>query len=474
MRSNRPSHSASDPEARFTPGAWLTLAAVVLLLAFGLAVLAYRFTLPTDGWKAEFSGETDAYIYIENQMGAPSGLRPSDVVMAVEGFGTTDPVPPRLQAAWQAGATLTYTVLRDGAEISVPITLTHWRFGAWLLATLRDPGNLAGLLATYLLLGISAFVFWRRPGNPAAGAFLLLTTTLTTSDLLTATLTSAWPERLDPAMILINGSLGNTLLYAVLFPFVLIRFALVFPRPKPIVQRWPWLTAVPALIGLPLSLIPGINPWGWFWFIASLLLMLLILGHTAFSSRDAVSRAQVLWGLSGLIFGFGLLTGMLFANTFGLISVLSQIYFDVAEAVAFTVIGLTLGVAILRYRLFDIDVLIRRTLVYAALTALLALVYFGSVIILQGLLRGVTGGESPIAIVLSTLIIAALFIPLRARVQQAIDRRFYRKKYDAAKTLAAFGAQARDETDLAQLSDQLQQTVQDTMEPQHVGLWLKQ
>jgi hypothetical protein len=274
-------------------------------------------------------------------------------------------------------------------------------------------------------------------------------------------------------MRLIDGPLGNTLLYAMLFPFVLIRFALVFPRPKPIVRRWPWLTAVPALIGLPLSLIPGINPWGWFWFIASLLLMVLILGHTAFTNRDAVSRAQVLWGLSGLIFGFGLLTGMLFASTFGLISVSSQIYFDVAAAVAFTVMGLTLGVAITRYRLFDIDVIIRRTLVYAVLTALLALVYFGSVIILQGLLRGVTGGESPIAIVLSTLVIAALSGPVRARVQQAIDRRFYRRKYDAARTLAAFGAQARDETDLERLNERLVGVVRETMQPERVSLWLK-
>jgi hypothetical protein len=296
---------------------------------------------------------------------------------------------------------------------------------------------------------------------------------LTTSDLLSGTLTLAWPELMDPAMRMINGSVGNTLLYAVLFPFVLIRFALVFPRPKPIVQRWPWLAAIPALIGLPLSLIPGINPWGWFWFIASLPLMVLILGHTAITSRDAVSRAQMLWGLSGLIFGFGLLAGLLFASTFGLLGGFHPATFDLAGAVAFTVIGLTLGVAITRYRLFEIDVLIRRTLVYAVLTAILALAYFGSVVILQGLLRGLTGGESPLVIVLSTLLIAALFAPVRARVQRAIDRRFYRRKYDAARTLATFGTQARDETDLAKLSDQLQQIVQDTMQPAHASLWLK-
>ncbi len=142
-------------------------------------------------------------------------------------------------------------------------------------------------------------------------------------------------------------------------------------------------------------------------------------------------------------------------------------------AIGYGGLAVAIGFSILRYRLWDIDVLVRRTLIYSVLTALLALLYFGSVVVIQGLLRGVTGGESPLVIVISTLIIAALFIPLRARVQQAIDRRFYRKKYDAAQTLAAFAASARDETNLGTLSDRLQSAVQDTMQPAHVALWLK-
>jgi hypothetical protein len=140
---------------------------------------------------------------------------------------------------------------------------------------------------------------------------------------------------------------------------------------------------------------------------------------------------------------------------------------------AYLSLPITLSISILRYRLWDIDVLIRRTLVYSLLTGLLALLYFSSVLIFEGLLRGLVGSESPFATVISTLLIAALFVPARARVQTFIDRRFYRRKYDAARTLAAFGAQARDETDLARLSEQLQQTVQDAMQPAHVGLWLR-
>jgi hypothetical protein len=136
-------------------------------------------------------------------------------------------------------------------------------------------------------------------------------------------------------------------------------------------------------------------------------------------------------------------------------------------------IPLSIAMAILRYRLWDIDVIIRRTLVYSVLTALLGLMYFGSVLALQALLRGVSGGETPVVIVLSTLLIAALAAPLRRRVQAVIDRRFYRRKYDAARTLAAFGEQARDETDLERLSARLRGVVEETVQPESVGLWLR-
>jgi MFS family permease len=135
-------------------------------------------------------------------------------------------------------------------------------------------------------------------------------------------------------------------------------------------------------------------------------------------------------------------------------------------------IPLGLGIALLRYRMFDVDTLIRKTAVYGALTVLLALVYFGIVIVLQRLLSPFTG-ESSAAVVLSTLLIAALFLPLRRRVQDVIDRRFYRKKYDAEKVLAAFAATVRDETDLDALTTELLRVIQETMQPDSVSIWLK-
>jgi hypothetical protein len=136
-------------------------------------------------------------------------------------------------------------------------------------------------------------------------------------------------------------------------------------------------------------------------------------------------------------------------------------------------IPISMGIAIMRYRLFEIDLIINRTLVYGSLTAVLVALYFGGIVVLQRVFVFLTGQQSTLAVVASTLLIAALFTPLRRRIQSFIDRRFYRRKYDARKTLEAFSATLRDETDLEALNKDLVEVVRETMQPAHVSLWLR-
>ena len=144
-----------------------------------------------------------------------------------------------------------------------------------------------------------------------------------------------------------------------------------------------------------------------------------------------------------------------------------------AALISFTLVPIAVGFAVLRYRLYEIDIIINRTLVYGSLTISLALVYVGLVVSLQYVFRALTGADSQLVIVASTLVIAALFNPLRRRIQSFIDRRFYRSKYDARKTLEEFATRLRDETDLDSLSEDLVGVVRETVRPAQVSLWLR-
>ena len=178
---------------------------------------------------------------------------------------------------------------------------------------------------------------------------------------------------------------------------------------------------------------------------------------------SGVERQQLKWFA---------LAAVLIASSFAG-QLLGEALWNLLDALTTTALYVAVGVAILRHRLYDIDLIINRTLVYGPLTAMLALVYVGGVAGLQAAFRTISGQESTLAIVASTLVIAALFSPLRRRVQGFVDRRFYRRKYDAAKTLEAFGSRLREETDLKALSGDLVGVASRTVQPAHVSLWLR-
>jgi hypothetical protein len=188
-----------------------------------------------------------------------------------------------------------------------------------------------------------------------------------------------------------------------------------------------------------------------------------------FSRARGVERQQIKWFASAtaltlvwiLLFGQASLRG------------LPGIIVDLSALLVIPSIPVATGIAILRYRLYDIDLIINRTLVYGSLTVTLVALYVGGIVLLQRVFVFLTGQQSTLAVVASTLAIAALFVPLRRRVQGFVDRRFYRKKYDARKTLEAFSAKLRDETDLEALNNDLVGVVKETMQPAHVSLWLR-
>jgi len=191
-------------------------------------------------------------------------------------------------------------------------------------------------------------------------------------------------------------------------------------------------------------------------------------------------RRQIKWVVFGTAAGIAGFVGSILPYFFVPWSLthISYLYFvlDAALFVSLTLIPLSIGVAMLRSRLFDIDVVINRTLVYGSLTAMLALVYFGGVAATQAVLRALTGQEDQpqLVVVASTLVIAALFGPLRRRIQMTIDRRFYRSKYDARKTVEAFSNRLREEADLDVLSQDLVSVVRETMQPEHTSLWRRE
>jgi hypothetical protein len=197
-------------------------------------------------------------------------------------------------------------------------------------------------------------------------------------------------------------------------------------------------------------------------FVASAISLIVRARHASSEQRQ-----QIKW----LAYGGAVVVGTILVG--GFVSIWSVTVSIGIISVALLGIPLFTGIAIVRHRLYDIDILINRTLVYGSLTAMLVLVYFAGVALLQSALRGLTGQESTLAVVASTLLIAALFNPLRRSIQAFIDRRFYRSKYDAAKTLEEFSMKLRDETDLEALSDDLVGVVMETMQPAHISLWLR-
>jgi len=322
----------------------------------------------------------------------------------------------------------------------------------------------------FFLVGV--FIFWRRSDDWIA---LLLSLMLTLFAL-------EGMDNLGPWMPVVTVLYTVAALIFILLPFV-------FPNGR-FAPRWTqwvfWLLAIPSMLasalpqlGLPIDdrifALALITPFA-VWFAVAV--YAVIYRYTRLS--NPTERQQTKWVMAGFLGTFILFIPFILVTIFfppsqpSLERVLFMylVYLPL-YVLAYLCLPGGIAFAILRYRLYAIDVIIRRTLVYTTVTGLLALVYFGSIITLQAMFQSVTGERSAFVIVLSTLLIAALFTPLRRRIQAVIDRRFFRKKYDAQQVLARFAITARDETDMNALSVELLKVVKDTMAPTSMSIWLQ-
>ena len=334
-----------------------------------------------------------------------------------------------------------------------------------------------GAVLQLVWLAIGALIFWNRSHDRMAllvSLFLVAFGTATFNPAGVDVLISAhWAWWLPAKSVQVLGEVCAVL------------FFLLFPGGR-FVPRWTrWIGVLFLAFQIPTGLFPylysrsptleSVQGWVFVGFLVS------IVWSQIYRYRKVSTPVQR-WQTKWVVFGTTLAIAGLFVVVlpFSLFLAwpggdkpLVLLLINTGLGLSMLLIPLSIGVAVLRSRLFDIDLVINRTLVYGPLTAMLVLFYVGGVVSLQYAFRTLTGQESQIAIVASTLAIAALFNPLRRRIQGFVDRRFYRRKYDAAKTLEAFSAKLRDETDLDQLGGALAGVVGETMQPSYVSLWLR-
>lgn len=326
-------------------------------------------------------------------------------------------------------------------------------------------------VVTLIWAGVGGLIILLRPRDrgPVIAAFFLLLFTMNAQNAV------ALPSGLEPFVAFTGFVAGSAL----------IVFGLVFPDGR-FVPRWMrWVAAglilsVAGTTIIPPSLVDPNRLPGIVQILPLLLGIVIILGSQVYRYRRVSSweqQQQTKWALLGL--GVALVGLAVLSLGYGVVPDANRhgSFYDVASYTDFplatTAIPISIGIAMLRSRLWDVDRVINRALVYGSLTLLLAALYVGGVVLLQSIFRAVSGQGTGLAVAISTLAIAALFQPLRRELQAFIDRRFYRRKYDAARTLARFSERVRDDVDLDELTGDILSVVQETMQPAHASLWFR-
>ena len=470
-------------ETGWSLNARLILVAALLFIGLNYAQVIYRMTLPSLGWVGldpEEDSSMGEFRLVSNAVGAPSALQPDDIVLKLNGVSPTESLEAfsftNIPSGWQVGGEVRVEIARDGQPMELDVPVVRWTPQAWLAANLGDFSGLWNWFSSLLIFGVGAFTFFKRPGNLSA-RFLFMFGLANLSITLSGSLPDFLELMFDPLAAYARAIFSNVIFAYLLAPSFL-GFSLTFPRAKDIVRRIPALLPAAYMIGLiPVVMLiidPELATIGFLLTALMLVSSVVSLVHTGLTARDAVSRAQLRWAVGGTMLGVGLFLLNFATVLLDQEGVIRQTTLWIA-GLGQPIVGISLSIAILRHRLFDIDVIIRRTLQYALLTALMLVLYYGGIVVLQGILGPLTGDtRSPLITVITTLGLAALFNPLRLRIQDFIDRRFFRKKYDAEKALNQFALITRDQVDLDRITGGLLALVDETMQPDNVSLWLRQ
>jgi len=459
---------------------WLLLIIGVISLLTPMLFLTYQLRSPSDG--ARISKRPDAItsrgirVHVLSEQ---TSLQEGDLVIAVQGINMNTWtamlwLPGDELARWNEGETVQYRVQRGDRVLDVPVVLGSQPVAAILAE------NWGVLLFALVFQLVGVFILFQRPREPAAQALFLW-------GILSGHF-YVWSSYLQ-VYDLVNSFgfwfywIAASFLWLTHWPAAL-QLALTFPKPLPAVQHRPWLI----WSGYPVSYLTyglflafsrwqsaSLLDWVGQWFRGDVLVgivffipALLIIGRQYRLHQHGPDRQKIQWVVFSGIFSGSLAVFLYLVPEFlGLPSLGVN-----AMGVLLLPFPLAIAIAIWRYHLFDINLIINRTLVYGSLTATLTLLFIASITILQFLFTRLTGERSAVATIISTLLIAALFNPLRKRIQTDIDRRFYRQKYNAEQIVSEFGVRLREQVDLDEMCTHLLEVVERALQPEHVSLWL--
>lgn len=446
-----------DSEEHFDLASWLILLFAIFIVALSAAQVLYRLSLPSDGWSAQpdFFGPEQQFIFDQNLASAPSPLYNGDILLAVEGQPVGQALQraltlaPRLPPNWKIGGRVAYTVERDGRVPTLPVMLD--RAPAWVLTAIfpgilfTDPSVIPSLL-------IGIFLFLKRPRNRAARLLLVLGACFFASDALSHPpgglqlgvtdlfyVAAYWP-----------ALFYDKLIWNFIIAPIYVHLFLVFPVRTLPVRRAPGATFTALYLSAPALLLlaylsRGGDPLA-FWstwssisqlqYFVTLVAVVLLMGHALIRRQEPEHKSQIRWVAAGtIITSIGAIIGGMLAmlgleQQYPLIGLLLY-------RLPFLAFPLGVAVAVLRYRMFDVDVIINRTLVYIPLTGILAGLYAACITLTQRLFVSFTGEQSDIAAVLTTLVVVAAFTPIKDRLQTLVDKRF-KEEDESAKRLRAF------------------------------------